>query len=379
MMAGITKHHGSACGTRRGVRCDCTLGFQAWVWSPRDGKKLYRTFPTHAAARSWRAQAANEVKRGSLRAASDTTLREAATAWLDGAREGAIRNRSGDAYKPSALRGYEQALRLHVLPELGAHRLARIATADVQALVERWQTDGMQPATIRNALLPLRAIYRRACARDGLPINPTTGLELPAVRGRRDRIASPAEAAKLLAALPEQDRAIWATAMYAGLRLGELRALRYEHMDIRGGLIRVEASWDPREGLIEPKSRAGKRSVPIPRVLSTHLARHRLAHGASGLVFGRAPDTPFQPTTVANRAARAWKAAGLQSITLHEARHTFASMMIAAGVNAKALSTYMGHAGVAITYDRYGHLMPGNEAEAAGLLDAYLSRAVENG
>jgi hypothetical protein len=46
--------------------------------------------------------------------------------------------------------------------------------------------------------------------------------------------------------------------------------------------------------------------------------------------------------------------------------------MIAAGVNAKALSTYMGHANIAITYDRYGHLMPGNEAEAAALLDAYL-------
>jgi integrase len=49
--------------------------------------------------------------------------------------------------------------------------------------------------------------------------------------------------------------------------------------------------------------------------------------------------------------------------------------MIAAGVNAKALSTYMGHASVTITLDRYGHLMPGNESEAAGLLDAYLERA----
>lgn len=48
--------------------------------------------------------------------------------------------------------------------------------------------------------------------------------------------------------------------------------------------------------------------------------------------------------------------------------------MIAAGINAKALATYMGHASVTITYDRYGHLMPGNEAEAAGLLDPYLVR-----
>jgi len=71
----------------------------------------------------------------------------------------------------------------------------------------------------------------------------------------------------------------------------------------------------------------------------------------------------------------AWAQAGLAPITLHECRHTFASLMIAAGVNAKALSTYMGHANIAITLDKYGHLMPGNEAEAAGMLDAYLARA----
>ncbi len=75
------------------------------------------------------------------------------------------------------------------------------------------------------------------------------------------------------------------------------------------------------------------------------------------------------------RADEAWEEAGLQRLTLHECRHTFASLMIAAGVDAKALSTYMGHANIAITLDRYGHLMPGNEAEAAGLLDTYLDAA----
>jgi integrase len=65
----------------------------------------------------------------------------------------------------------------------------------------------------------------------------------------------------------------------------------------------------------------------------------------------------------------------LDRITLHEARHTYASYMIAAGVNAKSLSEYMGHANISITLDRYGHLMPGNEDEAASMLDAYLDRA----
>jgi integrase len=74
------------------------------------------------------------------------------------------------------------------------------------------------------------------------------------------------------------------------------------------------------------------------------------------------------------KAATAWRKAGLTPISLHEGRHTFASLMIAAGVNAKALSSYMGDSSVTITLDRYGHLMPGNEAEAATLHDSYLAR-----
>jgi integrase len=67
--------------------------------------------------------------------------------------------------------------------------------------------------------------------------------------------------------------------------------------------------------------------------------------------------------------------ANLPRLTLHGARHTYASLMIAAGVNAKALSTFMGHAAIAITIDLYGHLMPGSEAQAADLLDGYLARS----
>ena len=77
------------------------------------------------------------------------------------------------------------------------------------------------------------------------------------------------------------------------------------------------------------------------------------------------------------RADEACGAKGLNRITLHECRHTFASLMIAAGVNAKALSTFMGHANISITLDRYGHLMPGSETEAAELLDAYLANQLD--
>jgi integrase len=68
-----------------------------------------------------------------------------------------------------------------------------------------------------------------------------------------------------------------------------------------------------------------------------------------------------------------WIAADLRPLGFHEARHTFASIGIAAGLNAKTLSTYLGHATITITLDRYGHLMPGSEVEARALLDRYLA------
>jgi integrase len=180
---------------------------------------------------------------------------------------------------------------------------------------------------------------------------------------------------RLLAALPEADRALWGTALYAGLRLGELQALTWADVDVAGGTINVVRSLDPKAGPVEPKSRAGRRRVPIAAFLRELLIEHRLLTGReSGLVFSRTGEKPLAPSAINERARRAWQRAQLQPIGLHECRHTCASYFIAAGVNAKTLSTFMGHANITTTLDRYGHLFPGSEAEAAGLLDAYLAR-----
>ena len=148
----------------------------------------------------------------------------------------------------------------------------------------------------------------------------------------------------------------------------------WEDVDLKAGQIHVSRSWDVSEGHdVGPKSAVGRRTVPIASRLKALLAAHRLAGRTDGLVFGENGTRAMSPAGSTARADAAWKAAGIERITLHEARHTYASLMIAAGVNAKALSTYMGHANIAITFDRYGHLMPGNEAQARGLAEAYLS------
>jgi integrase len=376
---GVRVRHGRGCPKQSDLdaRCRCTPSYEAFVFDARAGRKIRKTFPTMAAARGWRADALVAVRKGTVAASTSTTFRAAAEAWLVGARDGSIRTRSGDAYKPSTLRGYEEALRVRILDELGAKKLGDVRRADVQDIADRMLAAGMDASTIRNALMPLRAIYRRALVRGEVAVNPTTGLELPAVRGRRERIASRQEAAALLAALDDDhDRAVWATALYAGLRLGELRALRAEDVDLAAGVIRVERSWDRHEGVIEPKSRAGRRRVPIVAALRVHLVAWKLRRGGGELFFGDGYD-PFNRDGLVVRANRAWKAAAQTQIGLHEARHTYASLMIAAGVNAKALSTFMGHSSITITLDRYGHLMPGSEGEAVALADAYLGGVAE--
>jgi len=364
------------CPSRDGATCNCKKAYQAAVWSPRDDRRIYRTFPTLASAKSWRAEAQVGVRKGTLRAPTRITLREAAEAWEKGVNKGIIQARGGRPYKPSTLRGYKAALDERMLPEFGGARLGDIRRLDLQDYADRLKSEGLDPSTIRNTFLPVRAIYRRALARGDVAINPTVGLDLPAVTGRRDRIAEPAEAVALLAALPENDRALWATALFAGLRRGELLALRWQDVNLGNGYILVERSWDERAGFIDPKSRAGRRRVPIASVLREYLVDHKRITGRSeGLVFGSAPDHPPTPSNIWRRARRAWKLAGLDPIGLHECRHTFASLMIAADVNAKALSSYMGHASVSTTFDLYGKLMAGNEDEAAAQLDSFLARA----
>ncbi len=222
---GVVARHRRGCDLGRGgLVCTCTPAFQAQVYSPRDRRPLRKTFADLGEAKAWRQEMQVAVRQGRAGAPSTVTLAEAAREWLDLAQRGIVRTRSGDRYKPSALRSYEGALR-PLLTELGHLRLSGLTRHHLQDVVDRLVAQGRAPSTVRNTLLPVRAIYRRAVNREQVTANPTERLALPAVRERRERVARPDEAAALIAAAPLRDQALWATALYAGLRLGELQAL----------------------------------------------------------------------------------------------------------------------------------------------------------
>jgi integrase len=354
------------------------------VYSKQDGRQIGKVFGKRelSAAKAWRRDTQVALARGEITGAKSPTLRRAWGEFSAGMEDGTIRSRSRQSYKPSTIRRYRLAMDRELLPALGGRPLSEIRPGQLRKLIAQWQSKGMAPSGVRNTIMPLQALYRWAVGQELVSVDPTANLELPVDRSRRDRFATPAEVELLLSTLDERDRPLWATAIYAGLRRGELMALPWEDVDLASGLIRVEQSYNPESAKIgDPKSRAGTRRVPISAVLRDYLLDHKIrATDGQPLVFARwslagrrrGPDGPFNDSAVSQRARKRWEDHGVRPISLHECRHTYASLLIAAGVPAKAVQTYMGHSSITTTYDRYGHLLPDTEQESAELLQAFL-------
>ncbi len=237
-----------------------------------------------------------------------------------------------------------------------------------------------------NVLNPVQAFYRWAIDRDELAYNPAERIDLPGDDSKRPaRIASAEEAKTLLAALEPEDRPLWATAFYAGLRRGELQALRCCDVDLG-------RQPDSRRALLGPGGGARSTRSPTPAAAPCRCwpscattwtstccepsAKARTSCSAEPL--GRRSSFVARRAVRERKRARGGREAGREAtaapITLHECRHTFASLLIDAGANPKAIQTFMGHSKIQTTFDTYGHLLPGSHDEVRERMDAYLAR-----
>lgn len=372
-------------GVSRRAR-DGKLLAQAYVRAT--GKRKTKVFGPREvrAAANWKRDTEVALARGEIAPGVSPTFRKASTMLLEGMKDGSVRTRSRTQFKPGTVKRYKRSFDGYLLDELGSFKLDEITLGRLERLVAKLQARGLAANTIRNEMVPALVLYRWAKRREYVTVDPTLDLELPLGDGRRDRFATPAEARLLVGALHPKDQPLWAMAFYTGLRRGELMALRWDRVDLASGVVWVSRSYDPETGATgEPKSSAGKRPVQIPGVLRELLLAHKMrASEVQPLVFARSalagrrrgPDGPFSDSGVTGRARRRWKAQGLESITLHECRHSYAALMIAAMTeagkfNAKRLQHLMGHSSITTTYDRYGHLFPG-EDESGVQLQAYI-------
>jgi integrase len=382
---GVTRKHRRTCPARmdRSVRCRGGCGYQ--VQAGHRSARQTATFATIEEAVAWKMEVDRELaKLGRGRGAAVPTVAVAVEAFLAAARDGKAVTRSGTPYRPTTLAGYSRELRARIVPRLGERRLNQVTRGDVQAVIGELQTQGSPATTVRNVIVPLRALYRYAADHAWVTENPTKAIPIPGVSKRRRRtFADRTQAAALLAALDDGDRALWATAFYAGLRRGELMALRWSDVDVERRVLSVSRSYDRKVGVTHvTKTASGEREVPIPGALLSVLIEHQ-ARAVGELVFARGSlagscrpgrdAAPFTDSALYVRSTAAWRQAELQAVSLHAARHSYGSMLLATGTPMPVVSELMGHSTIAVTVDVYGHTSDETKHRAAAALDEHLA------
>lgn len=351
------------------------LVYRASVYNPLTGRPERSQWYLDAEqAISWRKQQQAVIDQGRVRSERPAGFAAAHADFIRGIEAGHIFSRSGRAYKPATLDGYRRDLQVWEDAFGAAMRLDRLSLPLVQKIVDQFVKQGRSGSSVRAHVTALKAMLNWARRQGMLTDDPTRGLLLPAADKNRDRVVSIPEARALIDAATDQDlRTILGLAVFAGLRASEILALRGTDVDWQTGEIHVQrASYSQNREIIDVKSRRSHRRVPILNPLEPLLKEAV----RPGWLFPGTNDLPRSYTGVRRRLVRRYEQAEiLDPPTLHELRHTCASILIASGANAKAISEIMGHSSIKVTFDVYGHLMPGSRDQVRDLANSWLGDA----
>jgi len=180
------------------------------------------------------------------------------------------------------------------------------------------------------------------------------------------------------------------TALYTGMRLGELLGLRWCDVDLDMASLSVVQALYKRSGvckMVEPKSSKGRRRIALSPSLALLLRKYKIDQQAqrilldgslvdSNLVFSNINGKPLDPGVVSHTFSKVLKKAKLPHIRFHDLRHTHATLLLKAGIHPKIVSERLGHANIGITLDTYSHVLPGLQEKAARRLDEMLESGV---
>jgi len=290
--------------------------------------------------------------------------------------------------QPSTKSIYATLLRSQVLTDpIASKPLADIKPSHVEALIVRMRAKGSSPSTTRQTYTVLRAVLDTAVRDELLASNPATKVKRPGVPRTEARYLSTADVAALLAAAKDSRYApLLRLLVSTGLRRGEALALRWSHVDLTNGVLRVRGTLARVGGVLvvgEPKTDRSRRDVPLFPSAVAALRAHKVEQTAerlragsfwvdSGHVFATEFGEPCDPRNALRALTTAAAAAGLTGIGLHTLRHTAATTMLEQGVPLHTVSEILGHASVAVTGDTYGHVSTDGARTAMDRLGAAL-------
>ncbi|MFF0729732.1 tyrosine-type recombinase/integrase [Streptomyces sp. NPDC004134] len=324
------------------------------------------------------------------------------THWIDNIAPLAVNENTAASY------GF--AVRRHLIPGLGAHRLDRLRPEHIERFYAEMQRRGSKPATAHQVHRTFRTALNEAVRRGHLGRNPVQLAKAPKVEEYEVEPYTVGEVQRLLkAADRRRNSARWAVALALGLRQGEVLGLRWEDVDLDAGFLVVRRSRHrPRfaHGCAEPcgrkagycpekkrsnpetsttKSRAGRRAVGLPQqlvdLLRTHRKEQEVERQAAGERWQEGgwvfPDERGRIASHRKDWAE-WKAllteAKVRDGRLHDARHTAATVLLILGVPERAVMGLMGWSTTAMAA-RYQHMVDAVRADVARQVDGLIWKA----
>ena len=333
------------------------------VYRDPSGKQRKRSARTLAEARDLKASLTADVRRGEWRAQSAITFADYWKPWID-----SYAGRTARGFRENTREDYRRDLEAFAVPFFGRMKLAAIEPSTVKRFLVELAEKGYAAGTIRNALAPVRAMLADA-AEDGIiRFNPAAGVRVPANAKQPDpskaKALTTAELERLRASLDtDDDRLLIDFLVATGLRVSEVMALDWSHVELGRGRIRIEQRLY--RGMDAPKSRTSRRIVKVSPAM---VARLR------GLWESRRMPIPSEPVFVSPKGARldysnlhkrivpAMREAGIEEGAFHRLRHTTGTELKRRVAGLEQIQAHLGHHDLAFTKRVYVHM----DAEEAG-------------
>ena len=291
---------------------------------------------------------------------------------------------------------YSTEIRRHIIPHLGEIALGQLQPQHIQnyyaCALTKGRVDGkggLSPRTVEYHHRILSEALSHALKMGLIVRNVADVVDPPHPRRKAIQTLGVADIPRFLKSAQESPYyAVFSTALFTGMRLGELLGLRWRDVDLGLASLSVVQALYKRSGvceIIKPKNTSSQRQVALSPTLVAILQQHRATQEThriligkhldeDDLVFAYSDGRPLDPGTVTHTFSKVLSKTGLPHIRFHDLRHTHATLMLKAGVHPKVVSERLGHANIGITLDTYSHVVPGLQEVAAQRFEEIFDR-----
>lgn len=318
-----------------------------------------------------------------------TTYKELVALWWESYK---------NTIKPNSQQSMEGIVRLHILPVFGDYKLDKLTTPIIQQQVNKWADKANKDEKGAYANYSFlnninRRILQYGVTMQAIKHNPARDVIIPRKQQNKEhkvKFFSNQELKQFLDYLEDLDQSsyenffdyvLYKTLLASGCRIGEALALEWSDIDLKKGIINISKTLNRYQETNTPKSKAGLREIDIDKATVSLLKQYKKRQQVQSWQLGRSEGIVFTPFTtkyayaclLRKRLQSHFKAAGVPDISFHGFRHTHATIMLYAGIEAKDLQYRLGHSNISMTLNTYVHATKEGAKKAVSIFEAAIS------